>query len=241
MLRADRTSLFFRLLKQTTLFLPLLILPLPLSLPVPLLNPILLRLDPQRLLRERLHIIIQQKPKNIHDIIVRLTIRHDPKPRPLAEPLRLLVREARLPALAVVQVLIPRHPPRALIALPQAQQTRRIHLLFFLVVVVFPLGQLLAEIAAHVPGQLHPLLSPLRHVQRHCGTPTRFPCAGSPERVVHPHVGGVPAALVVAVFRGLADVFPGEEGLQPGGLCFVVPDQEEEVCDCDGPGAAPGG
>lgn len=187
-------------------------------------------LDPQRLLRQRLHHLKRQEAQNVHHILADLAVRARARAQagPLPELGALPARERRLPRLGPLAVLVARHAPRALVRQRQAPQLRAVLLrvlLRVLRVLPFQLRRALGEEGRRVPRQRGPARLDFG------GGAVQRQDIDVCEVAVVERVG---AALVVLLFRVLAELLPGEERLEAGDLFRVVADEEDEVfggCD----------
>lgn len=198
-----------------------------------LLVQVLLLLDTQRLLGERLHNLKGQKAEDIDNIVVRLGLGDGPKASPLAESLALAERERCLAVLGPRDVLLLGHGLGALIGLLEALEGGIVHFLLVLVVFVVALGDLLGVEGGDLPGKADfGFLVLLRDVDRTGGGD------GGDRLIACADVGFI--AFVVRVLDVLAHVFPGEEGAEAGDFGGVVADEEDEVVGGDGFGAATG-
>ena len=123
---------------------------------MPRLDPILLRLHPQRLLRQSLHDIIEQEAQDVDDVVVGFAVGDDAETGPLAEPFGFFVGEGCLAAFAVVDVFVLGHAFCALVGLLEAFEGGGVGFFFFFVVfVVFAFGELFAEEAGDVPREFY--------------------------------------------------------------------------------------
>lgn len=114
---------------------------------------VLLLLDLEGHLGERLDHLERQEAKDVDDIVRGLAVRHDAEARPLAEALALAVREGGLAVLGPGDVLLARHGLCALVGLAQALQRDVVHLLLLLVLLVLALGHLDRVEGRGLPGE----------------------------------------------------------------------------------------
>lgn len=200
----------------------------PRALARPLPELVLVVLDPERLLGERLHHLERQEAEDVDNVVRRLAVRDLTKARPLPEPLALAVRERGLPEFRPRHVLLARHDLGALVGLAQPLQRDVVHLFLLLVLFVFALGYFDREEGGRLPRQADARLLVLLGCVVD-GAAGDHSAAGVLARA---QVGV--AALVVRVLDVLADVLPREKCAESRDLGGVVADLEDEVVDGDG-------
>jgi hypothetical protein len=205
----------------------------PRSVARPLPELVLVVLDLERLLGERLHHLKRQEAENVDNVVRRLAVRDLAEARPLPEALALAVRERGLPEFRPRHVLLARHDLGALVGLAQPLQRDVVHLFLLLVLLIVALGHLDSEEGGRLPRQADAGLLVLLGcvVDRAAG---HHPAAG----VLAGAKVGV-AALVVRVLDILADVLPREKCAESRDLGRVVANLEDEVVDGDGARSAP--